>query len=236
MTTPDPATEFMHALDQHPEIEEELRRRLLSKEVIDLPGIVAQLANTVSEMANTFDRRLTAVENRLDSIDGRLDNLDGHMAQLIGQVNNVDGRVANLTGTDYERKAARRIQSLLSRYMRLTRIQVLHSPAHETADYLVSTLNGAMDTGRVSAEEADDLEQADIIVMTDDPEGSKRYIVAEASVTINDSDVDRADRRAHTLATATGTPTTAAVIGSAISDTNRRRAGESNVIILTLQP
>ena len=229
MTTPDPATEFMHALDQHPEIEEELRRRLLSKEVIDLPGIVAQLANTVSEMANTFDRRLTAVENWLDSI-------DGHMAQLISQVNNVDGRVANLTGTDYERKAARRIQSLLSRYMRLTRIQVLHSPAHETADYLVSTLNGAMDTGRVSAEEADDLEQADIIVMTDDPDGSKRYIVAEASVTINDSDVDRADRRAHTLATATGTPTTAAVIGSAISDTNRRRAGESNVIILTLQP
>ena len=30
MTTPNAAEEFMHSLDQHPEIEQELRRRLLT--------------------------------------------------------------------------------------------------------------------------------------------------------------------------------------------------------------
>ena len=60
--------------------------------------------------------------------------------------------------------------------------------------------------------------------------------LAAASVTIDHSDVDRANRRAHTLATATGKPTAAVVIGSAISDANRRGAEESNVTILTLQP
>ena len=37
ITTPNAAEEFMRSLDQHPEIEQELRRRLLTQELLDLP-------------------------------------------------------------------------------------------------------------------------------------------------------------------------------------------------------
>ena len=39
ITTPNAAEEFMRSLDQHPEIEQELRRRLLTQELLDLPNM-----------------------------------------------------------------------------------------------------------------------------------------------------------------------------------------------------
>ena len=59
MTTPNAAEEFMRSLDQHPEIEQELRRRLLTQELLDLPNTVGTLASAISEMRDIFDRRLT---------------------------------------------------------------------------------------------------------------------------------------------------------------------------------
>ncbi len=50
MTTPHAAEEFMRSLDQHPEIEQELRRRLLTQELLDLPNTVGKLATAISEM------------------------------------------------------------------------------------------------------------------------------------------------------------------------------------------
>ena len=39
ITTPNAAEEFMRSLDQHPEIEQELRRRLLTQELLDIPNM-----------------------------------------------------------------------------------------------------------------------------------------------------------------------------------------------------
>ena len=64
MTTPNAAEEFMRSLDQHPEIEQELRRRLLTQELLDLPNTVGKLATAISEMREIFDRRLTSLESQ----------------------------------------------------------------------------------------------------------------------------------------------------------------------------
>ena len=64
MTTPHAAEEFMRSLDQHPEIEQELRRRLLTQELLDLPNTVGKLATAISEMREIFDRRLTSLESQ----------------------------------------------------------------------------------------------------------------------------------------------------------------------------
>ena len=150
-------------------------------------------------------------------------------------LNNLDGRVANVTGSDYERKAARRSASLLSRYLRLNEIQLLHSPLHETATYLVEMVNNALLKSEITTGEADDLDQADIIVSANDTEGNHTYLVAEASITIDDSDIDRAHRRALILQNVAGRPVIPAVIGANASDANRQRAADVNVAILILQ-
>ena len=229
MTTPNAAEEFMRSLDQHPEIEQELRRRLLTQELLDLPNTVGKLATAISEMRDIFDRRLTSLESQQSENTEQLNSIQQTL-------NTLDGRVANITGSDYERSATRRVPSLLSRYLRLSRIQALHSPLQETAPFLVEMINKALTAHDVTDHEADDLEQADIIVYAHNAEGAHTYLVAEASVTIDDIDIDRAHRRAQMLQSIAGRPVIPAVIGATASDANRQRAADANVHILTLQP
>ncbi len=126
--------------------------------------------------------------------------------------------------------------SLLSRYLRLSRIQTLHSPLQETAPFLVEMINKALTAHDITDIEADDLEQADIIVSANNGAGDRTYLVAEASVTIDDTDIDRAHRRAGILQSFAGRPVIPAVIGATASDATRQRATDANVHILTLQP
>ena len=229
MTTPNATEEFMRSLDQHPEIEQELRRRLLTQELIDLPNTVSTLAIAISEMREIFDRRLASLESQQSENTEQLNSIQRTL-------NTLDGRIANITGSDYQRRATRRMPSLLSRHLRLSRIQALHSPLQKTAPYLDEMINNALTTHQITDSEADDLEQADIIVLANNAAGDRTYLVAEASVTIDDADIDRAHRRAGILQNFTRRPVISAVIGTTASDANRQRATDANVHILTLQP
>ena len=229
MTTPNAAEEFMRSLDQNPEIEQELRRRLLTQELLDLPNTVGKLATDISEMRDIFDRRLTSLESQQSENTEQLNSIQQTL-------NTLDGRVANTTGSDYERRATRCVPSLLSRYLRLSRIQALHSSLQETAPFLVEMINKALTAHDITDHEADDLEQAGIIVSAHNVDGAHTYLVTEASVTIDDTDIDRAHRRAQMLQSFAGRLVIPAVIGATPSDANRQRAADANVHILTLQP
>ena len=242
MTTPDPTAGLLRSLDDNPEFKEEIRQRLLTQELLDLPNTVAQMAVSVSEMRDVFDKRVTALEERFDGFQAQqsenteqLNSIRQTLDSLDSRVDSLDGRVSNITGSDYERKATRRTSNLLSRYLRLEQIQVIHSPLQETASYLVQVVNDALKADTITTEQADDLDQADIIVLAKDPDGKPTHLVAEASVTIDESDIDRAYQRAQVLQRITESPAIAAVIGTAISDANRQRAAGTNVVILTLR-
>ena len=62
MTTPNPITELLAAMDSDPQLEEALRQRVLTREILELPQKLAELADMVARMAETLDRRLAAVE------------------------------------------------------------------------------------------------------------------------------------------------------------------------------
>ena len=215
------AHDLIDALDAEPELTDELRRRILTDELLALPEKVDQLASTVGQLASTVADGFVAVNTRLESLEGRL--------------NTLDGRVANITGSDYERRATRRVPSLLSRYLRLSRIQALHSPLQETAPFLVEMINNALTAHDITDSEANDLEEADIIVSANNAAGDSTYLVAEVSITIHDHDVDRARERADILAKVAVAEVRAAVIGTDISEANRERAESSNVGVLMFE-
>ena len=102
-------------------------------------------------MREIFDRRLTSLESLLLE-DTR------QLTSIRQTLNTLDGRVSHTIGPDYERNAARRAPRLLSRYLRLSRIQVLHSPLQETAPYLVEMIDNALQSHEITDDEADDLE------------------------------------------------------------------------------
>ena len=170
---------------------------------------VASLRSTVETMGNTVNR----LDNTVDSMRGTLNRLDG---------------------TDYERTAARRIRRSGGRRLGLTRPVIVQARTLPENDIIPSLLDDAVDDGRITEEQADEIDLVDIIVRGNDPDGILTYAAAEVSLTIEIHDVTRAHDRARLLALATRAPVKAAVIGTAITDDAQDAALSHDVTCIVL--
>ena len=260
MTTPNPITELLAAMDRDLRLEEALRQRLLTQELLELPQKVAALTDTVARMVEVFDRRLAIVEGRvedlavqqittnerLDHIEGRVDRIEERLDRIEERLDRIEerldrieaeqrimrGQLNNLIGSDYERKVVRRASRLVRRRLGVRDVAVLAAINRSDSDTIARLLDDGTDRGVITEDDADELDRADIILRGSSPEGDDVYVVGEISITIDDSDVDRASDRARILETASDTTTHAAVIGTSISDANRERAGNSGVTVI----
>ena len=70
-----------------------------------------------------------------------------------------------------------------------------------------------MAEGRISRQEANQLEDADCVIRCEDQEGNIVHALAEISMTVQDTDRRRAAERAEILAAATGTRAVPFVVG-----------------------
>ena len=262
MTTPNPITELLAAMDNDPQLEETLRQRILTQELLELPQKVAALTDTVARMVEVFDRRLTIVEGRvddlaaqqvttnerLDRVEGRLDRIEERLDHIEGRLDRIEerldriedeqrimrGQLNNLIGSDYERRTVRRAPRLVRRHLGVRSAAVLVSINRSDGETIANLLNNSADRGIITEDDADELDRADIILRGSSPDGEDVYVVGEISITIDDSDIDRASARARVLRTASDTTTHAAVFGTAISDGNRERARSSDVTVVIL--
>lgn len=208
MTTPD-ANEFIRQLDQDPELLEKVRTRILTRELLELPETVAQLAAAQQETNRQLDR-------------------------LTGSVQRIEGTLGNLTGTAYKNRAGRLIPRLLARYLRLQQTQALQTPNSDTRPYLDDLVNHAVTSRTITDQQAQELERTDIVAMAKDSEDRTVFVIVEASITIGDSDIDRAHERALIMGRLTSSIVHAAVIGQDISPANRQRADGLGITFMPL--
>lgn len=207
--------DLLQLLEQHPTWRVELRRWVLTEELLALP-------QTVHALAEAQHR----TEVQLEQLAGRVDTLARHMAQLTGQVERLAQRMDQLTGqverlvevqlrmgndlerlkgSDLERRYRERAHAYFSRLVR--RAHVL------SGDELAALLDTAVTQGQLAEDEADDLLQADVVVRGRRREDSTEvYLVVEVSWGVGLSDVQRAAERAALLAR-TGTPALPVVAG-----------------------
>lgn len=241
MTTPNLIVELLAALENDPHLEEALRQRLLTRELLDLPNKVAELADMMARMAETLDRRLTAVEERVDAFEAqqaatneRLDHMDERLDRITADQRVMRGQLNNLNGSDYERKVVRRAPRLVRRHLGVRNATVLMAINRPAGDTIAGLLDNGVDRGVITEDDADELDRVDVILQGSSPDGEDAYVVGEISVSIDDGDIDRASARARILRTASGTTSHAAVFGTAISDNNRERARSSDVTVVIL--
>ena len=279
MTTPE-AHAFIRLLDQDPELLEQVRARILTRELLQLPETVAQIARfqqetaeqlarfqqeTAEQFARTNERldrtnerldstnerldgtnerldsfqqqtneRLDSTNERLDNTNERLDNTNERLDTLTGSVQRIEGTLGNLTGSAYENRAARMAPRLMARYLRMQQAQVLQAPNTSHSADLDNMVNESVINGAITDQQAQELERADIIVMAKDNQDQTVYVVIEASVTVDDTDIDRTHERALIMGRLTSMATHAAVIGQDISPPNRQRAAGLGVIFMPL--
>ena len=138
----------------------------------------------------------------------------------------------NFPGGRLERRVARNIRVTLRRAIGLSQARVLHRDWGETDDDLIDLLDEAYELGSITWRERDDVLDADLIAAGVNPDGRRAYALAEISVTVASLDVNRAARRARTIAKATGAECTAIVAGSEMPAAERERATRSGVAVI----
>jgi chromosome segregation ATPase len=142
------------------------------------------------------------------------------MAGLKQDVAGLKQDVAGLKGTDLERtyreRAAQYFQAILRR------IRVVD---HQ---HLADLLDDAVDAGRITPEEKDQVLQSDVAAMGR-RDGERAYLLAEVSSVVDRENVERARNRASVLERATGMPVVAAAAGRQATAGARGEARASGV-------
>ena len=177
--------------------------------------------------------RLEAGQEQLEARQTRLEDgqarLEASQAQLETRQARLEGNMNRLIGSDYERKAARRAGRLIKRYLGMEDMRVIYAVTIPDNNQLPEILDHAVSAGHLDVSEADELEDADIVMR-----GPSEYAVAEVSVTLDENDVQRARERAGLLAKATTEPVRAVVIGAHALDSASQLAVANNVAVMIL--
>ena len=221
--------EYQHLLDfldSNPEYLHDMRTRLLMPDLVALPEQFAQLVGLVTDLIASFQAFAEATDRRLDT-------LEGHAAETNRRLASLEANVASLNGSDLENRARLNILNIAMNELGLTRGRILLATGRDTEPGFLATINAAEEAGLITEQQADHVLVADIIIRarrTDD----KRYVhaVFEVSRTIRLDDITRAHGRAATVASTTGEPTIAAVVGELIQPPQQQQADEMGVQVL----
>ncbi len=232
MTTPTPIATFediLAAMANNPRLAEAMRQHVLGQEFLQLPAIVRELQQTVAELARLVQDFIAATNERLERLEERLERLEQDVADLKAGQARLEGNMNRLIGSDYERKAARRASRLAQRNLSLSGMRVIYAITTPDSNRFPELLDQSVANGNISADQSDELENTDIILA-----GDGQYVVAETSVTLDESDIRRAREQADLLAKATASDVMATAIGAYALDEAAKYAADHDVVIMTM--
>jgi len=143
---------------------------------------VARLEEAVTALADVQRRHYEEFAAYRAETDRRFAELAEAVRRLAMRIEDVAGQLRGRTYEDHYR-------SYLRRYRRLVAEPRVLSPAERE-----ELLRAAEAAGRITPEEADDLDEADVVVR-----GREAFLVVEVSATVHPADVERAAARAAAL-------------------------------------
>jgi hypothetical protein len=230
--------DLIDLLEQHPEWRAELRRYVLSEEILELPSLVRQLVESqaltearvreLTEAQVRAEARLTGVEDRLERVEDRLERVEDRLERVEDRLERVETTLAHHTnqlGTlqgdaleiRYERQAPSYFGSIVGRLRVMQKVR------------LADLLDDAIDEGHLSQDERGAIMLVDLVMTgrrrTD---GQDVYLLAEISVGVGPHDVERAAERAELLAKL-GKPVIPFVAGDSINEAAAALAHERGV-------
>lgn len=203
--------ELIAIIEQSPELQKAIRKYVLTEEFLAVPARLDRIESDIADLKAGQER----IEDRMNKLDGRIDRLDGYR---------------------YEQKAIKNCRSIITQQTGMGRVKIRFSQANHPEDpEMTEQIDQAADRGEISQEEEAALWSADLIAYAiNRATGEQVNIVAEASISLSDNDIDRAKDRAATLAKATGEPTLAVVICARAEAPRIRKAGQDDVTILRM--
>lgn len=181
--------DLLKLLEQHPEWQAQLRRQVLTGELLEVPARLGRIEQAVEALAQAQVR----TEANLAGLAQRMDHLAQRIDALVVQMGRFDGRLGDVIGEVLEARFARRYGSYFSPLAR--RLKLVDSSA------LADLLDDAVQDRSLTDAERDEVLRADL-VLTGRQRGADApsYFVVEVSAGIGLTDVQRATNRAAILA------------------------------------
>jgi hypothetical protein len=220
--------DLLRLLEERPEWRAEVRRALLTDELLALPELVRALG----EAQRRAEERLSRVEDHLAALAEAQRQSEAQLAALARTQRRTDARVdrisrdlAELKGDSLERRYRERAPAYVGRLVRRSRVLM--------AAEVMELLEPLVERGALSAGEADEVALADLILRGRRPQDNAEvYLVMEVSWTVGLPDVERVVQCAALLQRA-GLVAVPVVAGTAVRPEAARRAQELHVWQLT---
>ncbi|HLG72129.1 MAG TPA: hypothetical protein VK009_17060 [Chloroflexota bacterium] len=236
--TVDDFQDLLRLLEQHPEWRAELRRQVLSEELLGLPELVLQLADRVDQLAeaerrteerlDTLTMRLDALTMRVDALaqaqertEQRIEALADQVGTLADRMGTMADRLGSIEGDLLEWRFEKFAAAYFSRLAR--RLRVVDRST------LADALDEAVDAGDISDPDREDAIRADLVLSGKDREGgADSYFVVEISAGVGVGDVQRASDRARIMSKL-GKPGVPVVAGEWLTEQAKRAAADLHV-------
>jgi hypothetical protein len=201
--------DLIRLLQERPEWRADLRRLVLTDELLALPelvrelvqaqqrteGRVGRLEESVESLRAETERRFQELATAQLTLTRRIDDLREAVQTLGDRTYTLTTDVGELKGSDLERRYRERPFAYFQRLIR---------QAHTlSGDELNAILDRAVTAGQLTEEDVDEIVWADAIVRGRRREDDQEvFLVVEASWGVGPYDVQRADKRAKLLAKA----------------------------------
>ena len=247
MTTVNNFVDILRIIREQPEWADALRSALLSKDVLELPQRLAEFADTTNKRFAALEADVAEVkvdvsdlksgqarlESDVDQLKSGQARLESDVDQLKSGLNRLEGQVGNLRGNAYEQKVASNIGTFVRHTLNLRRVRLLKGYGATDPGIFHELMDTAEDQGVISEQERVDAGSADMVLQGQVlPDSAGAYAALEVSVTVADSDIDRALERADILQRATGEQALAAVVGADADQVRQQFARERNVTLI----
>ena len=228
MTMIDSIHDLSRILREHPEWREDLRRTLLTEELLALPQRLAEYSDATDRRLDALTKHAESIDRRLDALTESVASLTETVASLVDHAKSVDRR---LDAIEKQLALNTRETAINSRHIGEMKGKFMERDIAENAALIASDMglvwrksldrqevialvDGAVRTGKAEGIPTNHLRvlrRADLIMEAVGERDWPSYVVVEISWTAAERDTDRAIRNAGYVSLFTGRTTYAAV-------------------------
>lgn len=231
--------DLVEILENEPAWRVELRRLLLTEDILGLPQAVRDLTRAVQELITErrqnearFARMegdlaaLKADTSQMKSSVGKLEKsvvkLETNVGKLDSRVGKLETSVARLNGSDLERQLRERPFVYLGRLA--VRLKTV------TDAELAVLLEDAVERGLITEDEMEDAKLVDTVARgRGRAEATPLYLAVEVSAAVDRHDLERARRRAAVIEKASGVSTRPVVAGERLREDAQQMAEQQGM-------
>ncbi len=226
--------DLLRVLRERPEWLEELRRLILTEELLRLPQRFGWMEKKVEKMdkdigglkqdVGVLKQDVAVLKQDVAVLKEDVAVLKQDVARLKEDVERLKQDVAYLKGSDFERTIRERAPAYLGRLIRRCRTVSFEAVAEWLED--------AVDRGVISEEEKNEALLVDLVARGRVRSGREVVLAVEASVKVDVEDVERASKRAEVLRRGLEAEVIGVVIGRERTERAEEKAEELDVVVV----